>query len=287
MRRVISILALSLILAPQARTAAIGPGCSAGSTRDSVTGACVSTSGWSGEIITTAYSSCRWHRLKWSEFHEITKIEPNIQISDGYKYETDDLGVYRTQPDDPTAPLERGYIRTGCANGNGDLRFWSASSIDPDPVITAVNEASKLIPLPEENVDPPPSRGSVVNFGLWLAVTPTESITATAHGRDTGVAVTATLESTTWDMGDGTEFTCDGGGTPIDEEHMDSIEPGPCGHLYEQNTPDDDPYTITVTTHWNVHWTATDGRAGTAPTIHRTNQFAYDVDEIITRGHSY
>ncbi len=39
-------------------------------------------------------------------------------------------------------------------------------------------------------------------------------------------------------------------------------------HLRTKHS-DDDPYTITVTTHWNVHWTATDWRSGTAPTIHR------------------
>ncbi len=190
------------------------------------------------------------------------------------------------QHNGPTrAELEYGEIRQGCDTGNGVFRFVPDADPEPDPVVVAIERATRMVPLPEPGVNPPLDSGGIVNLGMWLAVANPQPVDVTATGRGTSVTVVATLATTEFDMGDGTTVECEGGGVPIDPNSpdWDSVEAGPCGHTYADRSRGG-PFEITITTTWVVTWAATDGRSGTAPDVVRTASFPYDVREIQTVG---
>ena len=142
-------------------------------------------------------------------------------------------------------------LRISCADPNdrqnGRLR-WQAVA-PPDPAILlpgATRTATEQIELPVPAISP---AGDVaINLGMWLAVEQAGPYVARAAFNDAVWAeTTATLATTTFDFGDGTPpIVCDGRGTPIPPDQLDSPEPGPCGHVYTDHA-DIGPHTLTIT----------------------------------------
>lgn len=158
-----------------------------------------------------------------------------------------------------------------------------------DLVPGAYDEAVRLIPLPVLDVSPPAEFGGVVNFGLWLAVEPVEPVVARAEVGSVWAQATATLTGTTWDMGNGDVVECEGIGDPIID--LDTDEQSPiCGYTYgwpsaPQFTGTNDlAYHASVTTHWEVRMTGSDGRDVAMDPIDVAFEFSYQVREIQTIG---
>ncbi len=87
-----------------------------------------------------------------------------------------------------------------------------------------------------------------MNLGLWLALVGQEPVTVRAEAGSLWAEATVTLASTTWDMANGDLITCEGPGVPIVD--TDTLDEGSCGHTYRQSSPEDDPYTMSVTATW-------------------------------------
>ncbi len=189
---------------------------------------------------------------------------------------------------DPATGVTWLRVRDRCtyADGTvGDRTYWQRQT-DPDPRVRIpglVDEVTELVWAPRPLLNPPGNTG-VVNLGMWLAVDAQPLVTATASASPTTWArVTATLQSTAFDMGNGDVVTCDGAGTPIPDSARDSVEESPdCGYTYDE-TPDG-PYTITMTSTWIVEATTSEGHYERRDDIVLSTSVTYDVIEIQTVG---
>lgn len=182
---------------------------------------------------------------------------------------------------------ERFYYRSGCTDARPNGFFWVPTVSVPDLRNDAYQRIEKQLPLPGINVSPDPAEGAFVNFGLWLAVDDPGAVSATAEAGPVWVTITATYDGTTWDMGNGDAFKCDGLGTPIVD--LDTDEQGPCGYTYAQ--PSAPKYTgaglayaASATGTWSIAWVDYTGATGTLAALERTAQFDYQVREIQTVG---
>jgi hypothetical protein len=179
-------------------------------------------------------------------------------------------------------------IRISCTDPNdpqdGRLRWQTAPP--PDPAILlpgATQTATEQIGLPVPAVSP---TGDVaINLGMWLAVEQAGPYVARAAFNDAVWAeTTATLATTTFDFVDGTPpIGCDGRGTPIPPDQLDSPEPGPCGHVYTDHAAIGS-HTLTITVTWRITWRLSNGRTGQLADIVTTAQHDYAVYEVQTVG---
>ena len=133
----------------------------------------------------------------------------------------------------------------------------------PDPGVlgeSLYDEVVRQIPPPEPALSP--VGPGFVNLGMWLAVTEPSAISATATAGDVWATTSAQLESTTFDMGDGTVVVCEGAGDPIPSSQLESTEPSSvCGHTYT-DVNGREPFVVTITSTWRVAWTGSGGAGG-------------------------
>jgi hypothetical protein len=185
---------------------------------------------------------------------------------------------------------------------HGTLEFFfgpdGTNAEPPPPTVDdlmpgAFDRAVALIPLPEPALSPPVEVGSLVNFGMWLAVAESDPVTARAEVGAVWAQATATLTSTSFDMGNGDVVECDGAGDLLTPGSplWDTDEQSPlCGYTYEwpsapQFTGTSDlAYHLTVTTHWEVWGTGSDGRDEPLGPIDVPFEFTYQVREVQTVG---
>ena len=175
-----------------------------------------------------------------------------------------------------------------------------------EPVVTvddlwpgAYDEARNRIPLPDvAPLAPPVFQGTLVNAPLWLAVAPPDPVSARAEAGAVWAQVDATFVGLTWDLGvpgtDDDVIECDGPGDPWTGEPPVWAEEQwptpPCGFNYEQpSTPEHTGngnfwYDVTVTAHWDVQLTGSDGRDVALDPIDRMFEFQYVVYEWQTVG---
>ncbi|MEL6890013.1 MAG: hypothetical protein AAFP84_00335 [Actinomycetota bacterium] len=190
-------------------------------------------------------------------------------------------GLNRTEPDGTISTWS-----TRSCDGQAPDFAWIPTSVDPVVVIdNAIAQAIERIPRPTPEINPAPDVGSYVNLGLWLATTDPGPIDVTASVGGVSATATITLVSTTFDLGDGTTITCDGNGTPIPDDAVESADQSPtCGHTYRQSSPNDDPYRLAITATSEVTWSASTGATGNAGTYATSTVVDYDVDELQTLG---
>ncbi|MEY9887695.1 hypothetical protein ABIA31_001324 [Catenulispora sp. MAP5-51] len=163
-----------------------------------------------------------------------------------------------------------------------DLETWV-----PRPAMSprdVAQEALKEIHLsaPAMNTSPRDGAPQWVNFPvfLWTDARDWHPLSATAKVPGIQVLATATPESLTWDMGDGSVVTCTGPGTPFtDSTPAASVSPD-CGYLYRRAS-DAEPggeFTVRVTEAWRVTWVG-GGQSGTLPDLTTTSSIAVRVAE--------
>jgi hypothetical protein len=226
--------------------------------------------------VTGPVQPCRWVAATAADGWDPTGYG-DITAS-GYVFgSTSDGGVVRTFPDGRS---EQVFARE-CPDGVSGFT-WVDTSITVDDVIDdAVGRAKRAVPAPTLDLSPSPQAGGIVNLGMWLALARQDPLTVRAEAGSLWAEATVTLSSTTWDMGNGDIVTCAGAGTPIVD--TDTVEQGPCGYTYRRSSPDEAPYTLTVTATWTVTYRSSGG-SGSAGTVDRTSSVAYDVDEVQTIG---
>ncbi len=182
---------------------------------------------------------------------------------------------------------EHQLYSVACTGEGVQLRYVPIG-VDVDDLIAGiVDQVEAQLQLPVPSISPTPEANGIVNLGLWLAVEPQtlDAITAQA-GPAVWITVTPTLDTTTFDLGNGDSITCASTGVPIESVHpdLDVVEQSPtCGYTYLHSSPDDAPYQLSVTTTWALPYTSSEG-SGEIPPLERTITIDYDVDEIQTIG---
>jgi hypothetical protein len=188
------------------------------------------------------------------------------------------VGSVRVDPDGITAVL---YFRD-C--GDAPIRQYVWVRREPPAVVAqqALSDlATRLLTAPEVAVSPP-DRG-VVNLETWLAAIDTGPISATATIPGLSVTATATIASTTWDLGNGDRVTCPGTGVTWSDVLGDT--PAPCGYTYRAATAADAPHRVTATFVWQITWQSSQGDSGTLPDVTSTpHSIDYPVREVQTVG---
>lgn len=163
-----------------------------------------------------------------------------------------------------------------------DLETWvQKPAMSPRDV---AQEAAKEIHLraPAMNTSPRDDVPQWVNFPmfLWTDARDWRPLSATAKVPGIQASATATPESLTWDMGDGSVVTCTGPGTPFtDSTPAASVSPD-CGYLYRRAS-DAEPggeFTVRVTEAWRVTWVG-GGQSGSLPDLTTTSSIAVRVAE--------
>lgn len=161
------------------------------------------------------------------------------------------------------------------------LRYARAGTSAADLRGTVFDHASQLIPLPTPNMSPSESVGGVVNLGMWLAVAAVAIPPITAEAGPAWITVRPRQIATWFDFGDSSTLACAGVGTPI--VNLNTTAQGGCGHTYRRSSPPSHPYTITITSVWELPYTSSNG-AGSLQVIARRVTVSYKVVEVQTVG---
>jgi non-ribosomal peptide synthetase component F len=182
------------------------------------------------------------------------------------------------------------WVEADCSNAThpdgvvtGDTRWIRVDAPRPDIILgRSTDQAVAAIGFPLPDLNPPDI--TAVNLGVWLAVEPVGPIVARAELGPLWAETTATLATTTFDPGNGDDpIVCTGFGSPIPDDRLATVEPGPCGYTYGSDT-DGREITVTITSTWTIGWELSDGGTGTQPDIIVTTTHPYEVREIQTVG---
>lgn len=181
--------------------------------------------------------------------------------------------------------------RADCTNATdpagwatGDIRWTAVVPPSPDILIEpAVARAAEPINDPVPAINPPDR--APVNLGMWLAAEQAGPIVVRVNLGPLWAEATATVDETTFDMGDGSTVTCAGNGTPLPANRRTTVAEGPCGHTY-RDIADVGDTTVTVTSTWAITWRTSAGNSGTQPPVDVSTAVPYEVYEIQTVGRS-
>lgn len=176
-------------------------------------------------------------------------------------------------------------------------RWVTAETVTVDDLWPAAyDEAVGRITPPVVAIAPPVAQGTMVNVPNWLAVEPAGPFSARAQVGSVWAQVDASFAGVMWDMGDGSVVDCETFGTiwagEVGTGAGDWAESPDCGYTYEvasfpEYTPDGaDAYHVTVTTHWDLQLTGSDGRNEALDPIDSSFELDYQVHELQTVGHA-
>jgi hypothetical protein len=190
-------------------------------------------------------------------------------------------------PDDPAwaghTAAEGGIVQDIC-EGRGVLgpayflANVTASAVDP-AVVAAEAYNSIRFPVPTPHLSP--YAKIAINYWNYLSVDDPGPLSASASAAGLTVTATARLASSTWSMGEVrtlhttakvAAFTCRGGGArpgPDPEWNVARPASTDCAYAYQwQSLPGRTggagTWPVTVSTRWDITWTASNGLRGTA-----------------------
>lgn len=151
------------------------------------------------------------------------------------------------------------------------------ATADEDPTAALVDQARAtiVIDVPDVELSPPHGGIQLVGVPVWVWSNNHQPVSVTASIPTLSATLTATPGDIQVDLGDGTRFTCRGGGVPYDPGVSHRGQSTDCSEAYERHGP----HTITVTVVWSLTWTATNGQAGTLPAVTRTTALDLDVQQ--------
>ncbi|WP_051944375.1 hypothetical protein [Streptacidiphilus rugosus] len=149
--------------------------------------------------------------------------------------------------------------------------------------MTVAQQAESKLVLPSPVVSFSPAGFQVVRVPTWMWIIPGRwrPVTATAQVPGVSVTATATPSSVQWALGDGTQLTCAGPGTPWRPGGDPAASSPDCGHLFERPSADQPggTYAVTVRMHWRVDW-AGGGQHGVFPDLASTSTVSVRVEEV-------
>ncbi|MFT3875015.1 MAG: hypothetical protein QM708_01095 [Propioniciclava sp.] len=205
-----------------------------------------------------------------------------MTITDPETHEKTDISIPANLADFPSACLGENWDTLSfCRRPMQDIADEATNTANAtDPAVrsravteTVVHTVISQLHLPDAipRIGPDPSinewNAAIVGYPYWLWTDgPTQlQTTTTAHGIT--ITMNAQHSRTVFDTGDGKRISC-ARTTPLPKNTPPDTPSPTCGHVYtwpsrHQSKPKG-TYTLTATTHWNVHWTAL-GYSGTIP----------------------
>jgi hypothetical protein len=180
-----------------------------------------------------------------------------------------------------------------CPGGSQNLgapwAFMPSTRQPASPGIRAlVDQATKAVNIstPQPSLSPAATTTQIVGLPLWAWTSASEwnpkSVTVEAAGAS--LTMTATPAFSVWSMGDGGSVVCRGPGTPYPSAPAASPpEKSPdCGYTYVEPSTSQpgETYRVSVTTHWKLVWTATNGSSGAEPDLTATSNLRLKVSEV-------
>lgn len=163
--------------------------------------------------------------------------------------------------------------------GNGSIWVRNGQPLAPpapDPGQIAEQASGQItVPLPAIHLGPDAGK-LAVKVPIWLWVDSPAPLTVTVAVRGLAVTVVASLESTTWSMGEPIDqkspltkvisFNCSGPGIPAPAAPDPQFQPA-CGYTYNWKSLNDrtggsGSWSVTATANWRVRWTASNGTQG-------------------------
>lgn len=151
----------------------------------------------------------------------------------------------------------------------------TVAEVDPLTMLVEQARATIAIPLPDLATAPPLGGTQLVGLPIWFwsdTHYPT-SVTASIPGLSATLA--ATPGDLRIDLGDGTTFTCPGGGTRYDPDVSHRDQHSTCARPYGRHGT----YRVQASVVWTLTWVATNGAAGTLPPVTRTAGVDLDVQQ--------
>src|SRR5690606_17591032 len=171
-----------------------------------------------------------------------------------------------------------------------DMRWrWiaheDAPSVTPEQVARSWLAAIRLEPVQLQLAPPPGSGAGLVGLPVWLGVDTSDPnswgpISDRHCIAGVCVSLSAQVTEVTWNMGDGTTFTCARGTHHTWQRGMDFRSPTGCHHFYQRSSRHQPGghYTLTATSHWEVEWSGLS--ASGVMTVERTATTSVQIDEI-------
>lgn len=206
---------------------------------------------------------CSWNGQQW----------PCWDDTLGWFSSSDGCYYHRMDPQPPAGdPLWTGHTpsqgamyEVNCRGTDGNLTpktpmFFAqppGGEPPPDRPYDLGLKALKEIRLAAPELHAAPTGTAVVGVPVWLWYDRNDAtvgpLSATAKGRQISVTATVTLDSVTWDTGDGSTETCRSAGTPYHVDAGGSPSPD-CGHVYRTGSArqQDGRYYLTATLNWKV-----------------------------------
>jgi hypothetical protein len=120
---------------------------------------------------------------------------------------------------------------------------------------------------------------------LWLDRSSWDPQSATAAVPGVSVTAVATPTSVSWSMGDGTDVTCTGPGTPFPAGGDPQATSPDCGHTYRRSSAGapGQAFGVSATEHWTVTWSGA-GTGGTFPDLTTAASASFRVAEAQALG---
>jgi hypothetical protein len=173
-------------------------------------------------------------------------------------------------------------------NGTGGGIVWLPTApggglAPPPPVVLARQATNRLVLFPPViEASPDPGADQLVNLPTWLWVRGSSwgPASATASVPGESVTATATPESVTWSMGDGSKVVCRGPGTPYTKAQNPRAPSPDCGHTYLTSSADQlsGAYPVSATVTWLIRWSG-GGQSGAFPALTTTASAQFRVAE--------
>lgn len=179
------------------------------------------------------------------------------------------------------------YVYQCSGQGYADALYrppiWIPNGAQPGPSPEQLaQQAYNQLRLPPPQIHASPAETQLVNLPTWLWMDRGQWRPQTATASVPGVSVTATAtpQSVTWSMGDGSTITCQGAGSPFPAGGDPKAASPDCGHTYRQTSQGqpNNTYPVAATVHWTVTWSGA-GQGGTFPDLTTTSNATFAVAE--------
>ena len=170
--------------------------------------------------------------------------------------------------------------RTCIRIDTGQEEAWAVDIADAaaeDPTAGLVEQAMATIVIAVPDVDLSPPHGGIqlVGVPVWVWSNNHHPVSVTASIPTLSATLTATPGNIQVDLGDGTKFTCRGGGVRYDRNASHKGQRTDCSEAYERHGQRN----LTVTVVWSLDWWATNGQSGTLPAVTRTTTLPLNIQQ--------
>jgi hypothetical protein len=254
-------------------------------------------------IFVVAYSLAFWHSVRASADTGTSvttgagTIDSGVTSNNGAPGDSSSTPppcayfLVELPPSEPIAPSANpGDFSTDPASGGWYAKIcgpdykgvFYIGRVDPGDLLA---EARRRLSLPFPVPHTSPTGEQLVNVPTWLWIDGQSWHALRSTASVPGVSVTVIAEpfDSVWSMGDGSQVTCAGTGTPFDPARSNPAAESSCSHTYRHSSAGeiDQQFHGSVTVQWRATWSVTGAPGGgNLDSLFRTTSFAESVSEV-------